>query len=193
MALYSLSITSVIHNISWGVLFTQHTFLTYYLHFIDNLIVVTQTVKYLQCRRPGFYPWVGKIPWRGAWQPIPVFLPGESPWTEEPGGLQSMWSQRVWHDRVTKHNNQWIQFSSKGVFKPININLRTLSCGHPTGLILHTFSPKSFWNQRLVSWKTIFPQTGVGEMVSAWFKCLTLIVHFFYIILISALPQIIRY
>ena len=25
----------------------------------------------------------------------PVFLPGESPWTEEPGRLQSMGSQRV--------------------------------------------------------------------------------------------------
>ena len=24
------------------------------------------------------------------WQPTPVFLPGESPWTEEPGGLQSV-------------------------------------------------------------------------------------------------------
>ena len=23
-------------------------------------------------------PWVGKIPWRRAWQPTPVFLPGES-------------------------------------------------------------------------------------------------------------------
>ena len=30
------------------------------------------------CRRPGFYPWVRKIPWRRAWQPTPVFLPGES-------------------------------------------------------------------------------------------------------------------
>ena len=33
-----------------------------------------------QCRRPkrpGFYPWVGKIPWRRTWQPIPVFLPGK--------------------------------------------------------------------------------------------------------------------
>ena len=27
---------------------------------------------------PGFYPWVGKIPWRRAWQPTPVFLPGAS-------------------------------------------------------------------------------------------------------------------
>ena len=24
-------------------------------------------------------PWVGRIPWRRAWQPTPVFLPGESP------------------------------------------------------------------------------------------------------------------
>ena len=22
-------------------------------------------------------PWVGKIPWRRAWQPTPIFLPGE--------------------------------------------------------------------------------------------------------------------
>ena len=40
---------------------------------------------------PGFNPWVGKIPWRKAWQPIPVFLPGESPWTEEPGEGHSLW------------------------------------------------------------------------------------------------------
>ena len=51
-----------------------------------------------QCRRPGFHPWVGKIPWRGAWQPTPVFLPGESPRTEEPGKLQSMEFQRIGHD-----------------------------------------------------------------------------------------------
>ena len=34
-----------------------------------------------QCRRHqrrGFYPWVGKAPWRRAWQPTLVFLPGES-------------------------------------------------------------------------------------------------------------------
>ena len=31
----------------------------------------------LQCRRPGFGPWVGKIPWRRERLPTPVFLPGE--------------------------------------------------------------------------------------------------------------------
>ena len=32
----------------------------------------------LQCGRPGFDPWIGTIPWRMAWQPTPVSLPGES-------------------------------------------------------------------------------------------------------------------
>ena len=152
--------------------------------------LVAQMVKNLPaCGRPGFDPWVGKIPWRRKWQPTPVFLPGEShgrrslvgyspwghkesdtterlhftslhsgyqdrfcldwyqfqfhhsvswasyqtplylnflsskvriitfcniigacssilvwtiPWSEEPGGLQSMGSQRVRHDLVTE-------------------------------------------------------------------------------------------
>ena len=44
----------------------------------------------LQCGRPGFDPWVSKIPWRKKWQPTPVLLPrkfhgwrslvGYSPW-----------------------------------------------------------------------------------------------------------------
>ena len=33
---------------------------------------------YRWCRRRWFNPWVGKIPWRRAWQPTPVFVPGES-------------------------------------------------------------------------------------------------------------------
>ena len=54
-----------------------------------------------QCRRHkrrGLSPWVWKIPWRRKWQPAPVFLPEESPWTEEPSRLQSMGLQRDGHD-----------------------------------------------------------------------------------------------
>ena len=32
----------------------------------------------LQCTRPGFNQWIGKIPWRREWKPTPVFLPGKS-------------------------------------------------------------------------------------------------------------------
>ena len=35
-------------------------------------------------KRGGLDPWVGKILWRRAWQPTLIFLPGESPWREEP-------------------------------------------------------------------------------------------------------------
>ena len=35
-------------------------------------------------RRRGFDSWVGKIPWRRAWEPTPIFLPGE---THGPGSL----------------------------------------------------------------------------------------------------------
>ena len=34
----------------------------------------------------------------GSGKPTPVFLPGESPWTEEPGGPQSTGLQGVRHD-----------------------------------------------------------------------------------------------
>ena len=30
-----------------------------------------------RCKRCGFDPWVGKIPWSRKWQPTPVFLPGK--------------------------------------------------------------------------------------------------------------------
>ena len=54
----------------------------------------------LEWRRRGFDLWVRKIPWRRAWQPPPVFLPGESH-GEKPGGLKSIGLQRVgldWSD-----------------------------------------------------------------------------------------------
>ena len=58
--------------------------------------------------RPGLAPWVGKIPCRRAWQPTPVFLPGVSPWTEEPGGLQCVGLRRVRHDSVPKYSRAHI-------------------------------------------------------------------------------------
>ena len=59
--------------------------------------LVAQTVKNprpTETGKPGFDPWLGKIPWRRAWQSTPILLPGESPWAEEPGGLHSPWSRK---------------------------------------------------------------------------------------------------
>ena len=57
--------------------------------------LVAQPVKNLPATRETWVrPCIRKIPWEKAWQPTPVFLPGESLWTEQPGGLQSVGSQR---------------------------------------------------------------------------------------------------
>ena len=62
----------------------------------------------LQCRRPGFNPWVGKIPWRRAWQSMPVLVPAEfhgqrsfagySPW----GRRESDTTGRLIHTDLTE-------------------------------------------------------------------------------------------
>ena len=42
------------------------------------LVVKNQPTNAGNVKRQEFYAWVGKISWRRAWQPIPIFLPGES-------------------------------------------------------------------------------------------------------------------
>ena len=75
-----------------------------YFHFhvgfhTTGASLVAQTVKNSPAlQETWFNPLVRKIPWRREWLPTPVFLPGEPPWTEEPGGLQSMGLQRVGHN-----------------------------------------------------------------------------------------------
>ena len=49
------------------------------------------------CRRPGFDPWVRKIPGEGNGNPFSI-LAWRIPWTEEPGGLQCIGSQTGGHN-----------------------------------------------------------------------------------------------
>ena len=59
-----------------------------------------------QCRRSGFNPWVGKIPWRRKWQPTPVFLPGESHGQRSLAGYSPWGHKRVRHNFVTKQQEK---------------------------------------------------------------------------------------
>ena len=61
--------------------------------------LVAQMVKNLPVMwRPGFNPRVGKIPLDKGMATHSSILAWRIPWTEEPGGLQSMGSQRVGQD-----------------------------------------------------------------------------------------------
>ena len=55
---------------------------------------------YKRCR---FDPWGQEDPLEGNMATHSRILPWRIPWTEEPGGLQPMGSQRVGHDLVTGH------------------------------------------------------------------------------------------
>ena len=61
----------------------------------------------VQCRRPGFNPWVAKISWTREWQPTPVFLPGEFHGQRSLAGHSPWGLQRVGQDWVT---NTFIYF-----------------------------------------------------------------------------------
>ena len=67
-----------------------------------------------QCSRGGFNPWVGKMPWKRKWQPIPVFLPGNT--MDRRAWWATKRSQRVGHDLATKQQQQYIYWI------PANIN-----------------------------------------------------------------------
>ena len=57
----------------------------------------------LQCRRPRFDPWVGKIPWRRKQQPTPVLLPGKS------HGLRSLVGYSPWGHKESDVT-EWLHF-----------------------------------------------------------------------------------
>ena len=56
-------------------------------------------------RKCRFDPWVRKIPWKRKWQPIPVFLPGESHGHRSLTGYSPWGHKRVRHKLATKTIN----------------------------------------------------------------------------------------
>ena len=61
-----------------------------------------------QCRRHGFDPWVGKIPWRRERLSTPVFLPGKSHRQGILEGYSSLGGKRVLYDWATEQQQQQI-------------------------------------------------------------------------------------
>ena len=56
-----------------------------------------------RCRRLGFDPWVGKIPWRSSWQPTPVFSPEESHGQRSLMGCDPQGHREAGLTEVTEH------------------------------------------------------------------------------------------
>ena len=75
--------------------FFEKGYILFVLSQASGKVVKNLSANAGDIRDLGLIPGSGRFPWRRAWQPTPVFLPGESPWTEEPGRLRSIGSQRA--------------------------------------------------------------------------------------------------
>ena len=53
----------------------EYTWASLVAQLVENSPAMWET--WVQSRRPGFSPWVGKIPWRRKRLPTPVFWPGD--------------------------------------------------------------------------------------------------------------------
>jgi len=74
-----------------------------------------------QCRRCGFDPWVGKIPWRRKWQLTPIFLPGES------HGQRSLAGYSPWDH---KESDTTERLNNNNIHNP-SIPVKTVNQNHP--------------------------------------------------------------
>ena len=76
----------------------------------------------LQCGRPGFNPWVGKISWRRKWQSTPVFLLGKS------HGWKSLVGYSPWGHKELDTTEQLYFLSLLTTPKPLTVWITT-NCG----------------------------------------------------------------
>ena len=86
----------------------------------------------------------------------------EIPWTEEPGGLQSIGSQRVRHDRVTKHTHKE---TTQAVFESVKYKLEQGSEATGSVLALAFISPATLDDKLMEA--PISPSVNSGDSYSA--------------------------
>ena len=128
------------------------------------------------CKRRGFHPWVGKIHWRRAWQPTPVFLPGKS---HAQSSLASYgpWGPRVgrnWSSVACRHArmHHFILFFSTGSWSP-ELLLTPFDNDLSTDPLLNSFllslvSPRSFHQLYSISDSIIFYAILWTSSLSDW-------------------------
>ena len=121
---------------------------------------------------------VGKIPWRRAWQPIPVFLPAESHGQRSLAGYSPWGSQRVgydWSDLAHKHSSEsfkrWTSLCDHGPRQ------ERKHCHSPRNLPWKcplTFTMPSLPLKKLLAW-FIFWSRWIILSVFSFYKCLFII------------------
>ena len=114
-----------------------------------------------QCRkrkRLGFNPWVKKIPWRRAWQPTPVFLPGESHGQRNLAGCSPVGCKELDKTEVISqthvHTYNWSDYTHT----------------YHTTPHTHTPLPPPLWCQTVFTWKKLVTlrETDYNGIFTSW-------------------------
>ena len=100
--------------------------------------------------RYGFNPWLGKIPWRRAWQPAPVFLPRE---IHEQRNLAGYSPQSL--------KESYIQHAHKDTYRKIQMTLAT-----QMGKNLPT--TQETWDQSLGQEDLLEDEMATHSSILAW-------------------------
>ena len=75
------------------------------------------TCQFRRCKRCGFDPWVRKIPWRRAWQPIPLLLPVETHGQRSLGNCSSQGHKELDMTKANQHACTYvIKYFGKNAF-----------------------------------------------------------------------------
>ena len=143
----------------------------------------------LQCGRPGFDPWVRKIPWRRKWQPTPVFLPGKShgqrslagygPWGHKESDMTSnkhfhffsfSYTHTHTYTHTDTHTHKYIYMYTYilFIFFSIMVYHRTLNTvpGLASFLIpSHKLSCWQFWGRHFYTSSSILPDWHLEKWV----------------------------
>ena len=114
-----------------------------------------------QCRRCRFNPWVRKIPWRRAWQPTPVFLPGES------HGQRSWTGYSPWGH---KESHNWAPTRTKAMYLTRQV--------WPSPISLDSFPAPFSQNLHHFGLSLYFPSSFLSQV--PWTCCFLCPAHFFF-------------
>ena len=100
---FSLQFLFYHQDVKWRDMTYVHSFNVLYYYLWASQVAQWLKKKNkptCQCRRCGFDPWVGKIPWRRKWQPTPIFLPGKFHGQESLEGYSPWGHKRFGHNKT---------------------------------------------------------------------------------------------
>ena len=117
---------------------------------IIKYYILRQQIICLQCKRPGFDPWVRKIPWRREWLPTPVYLLENSVDIGPCVGLEFMGLQRIGH-YLRYADDTTLMAKSEGELKSLLMKVKEEN--EKVGLKLNIQKTKIMASGPITSWE----------------------------------------